>query len=133
MPERRNLTLILSITLYLISMFFVSIYGKNEAYLNAYGFLTFVMGGIYLFLEPSLSTLLIFLIWLANPILFLAWIYIKRPKRSYSLSLISSLLSLSFIFWNYDDKTLGPGYFIWLSSSIIMLIGSFSILKIAKV
>ena len=133
MPERRYLTLFLSIVLYVLSMCFVFFFVEIEEYLNKYGFLTFVMGGLFQFIVSISFTLLIFLTWLANPILWLAWIHIKRPKRSLYLSLVSSTLSFSFIFWSYDDKVLGLGYFLWLASSLVVLFGCLSMLKIVKV
>jgi hypothetical protein len=132
MPERRYITLFLSIVLYVLSMCFVVFYGKTEAHMNAYGLPVFIMGAIYIFLAPEYSTLILFLIWLSNPLLWLAWIFIKRPKRSFYLSLISSLLALSFVIWIYSDVTLGPAYFLWLASSLTVLIGSLSMLKIVK-
>ncbi len=73
--------------------------------------------------------------WLANPLLLIAWIYLKkRPKQSIIFSGLAFIFSISFLFF---DKILANeaghyleitqyrlGYWLWLFSSLIMLIGN---------
>lgn len=76
-----------------------------------------------------------FLCWLANPLLFGAWYYFFR---NYTMALLSSGLSLlfSFGFLFYDQIqtsesgqhsaifSLGPGYWFWLLSTVILFFGN---------
>lgn len=77
--------------------------------------------------------------WLANPLLIIAWILVKKNvKATVILSALATLLALSFLLFdniianeggNYQQiiayKT---GYWLWISSCIIMLAGSFIVL-----
>jgi hypothetical protein len=81
------------------------------------GWLAFLNGG---FFEE--------IIWLANPLYFLAFIAFfngNNSSRSISYSLIATILALSFTTWNkvlensLHEKTieiLNSGYWLWLSS-----------------
>lgn len=74
--------------------------------------------------------------WLANPLLFLSWfLFNQEPKKSLVLNVIVFVLMLSFLFVNKiivnDGSTYsivnfyGLGYWLWVLSSFIMLIGNF--------
>lgn len=77
------------------------------------------------------------LCWLANPLLILSWILIKNNKLSLILSLLSTLIAISFLLFDeiIDDeagnyrKIVGYelGYWLWVSSNCIMLLGNFLI------
>ncbi len=80
--------------------------------------------------------------WLANPILFISWISInKNLKLSFILSFLAAVISLAFLFFSkVIDNEAGHvnsiisyklGYWLWLSSSITMLIGN-TILILSK-
>jgi len=74
--------------------------------------------------------------WLANPVLFLAWFmfYSGRYWRAALLALIAAALILSFLSVKMviaSEATTyakvigyGPGYWLWLASALVLLIGS---------
>jgi hypothetical protein len=75
------------------------------------------------------------LTWLANPILFISWINLKRDKKlSFYTSLTSTIISLIFLmFKNVISNEAGHyevvtsykiGYWLWVTSSSSMLIGN---------
>jgi hypothetical protein len=75
------------------------------------------------------------LIWLANPLLFISWIGILRwPRGSLIFSISAMSVSLAFLSFNYvlhNDighysriVTYQTGYWLWLSSTIAMVIGN---------
>ncbi|MES2645796.1 MAG: hypothetical protein V4717_02885 [Bacteroidota bacterium] len=77
--------------------------------------------------------------WLANPLLFAAWLTLRRNLRaSMFLSVFATLVSLSFLlFDNITDNEAGqqkqiiaykPGYWLWVASSASMLIGTFTLM-----
>jgi hypothetical protein len=75
-------------------------------------------------------------IWFANPLLFAAWITFLYPKVSVWFSIFAVIFSASFpLFTEYTMITgVGPiknvichqlpGYWLWLSSTIVMLVGN---------
>lgn len=73
--------------------------------------------------------------WLANPLLIFSWIFQKKnAKVSMFLSMFSFLLSLSFLMFGevLDNEAGGkhaitglkPGYWLWVGSNFVMLIGN---------
>jgi hypothetical protein len=68
--------------------------------------------------------------WLANPLILMAWIaaFIKRPMLMIGGSLLSCVLCLSFLCYHHvEDEVgetaivgLGPGYWLWLTSPVLM-------------
>lgn len=81
--------------------------------------------------------------WLANPLIIFSLIIFQRSKRTaLTLSIISTILILSFMAFDkviadeaghYNKVTeLNLGYWLWLFSSVIILIGSSTIMKIQK-
>jgi len=75
------------------------------------------------------------MVWLANPTLFAAWAFIKKNQRtSFILSVISLLIMLSFLL--FDEiivnesgasskiTAYGLGYWLWVLSAFIMVIGN---------
>ena len=73
--------------------------------------------------------------WLANPILFISWMFfIRKPKLSLILSSLAVIISLGFLFFSkVVDNEAGHlnliishklGYWLWVYSSLIMLIGN---------
>lgn len=78
--------------------------------------------------------------WIANPILFASWImFNKKPKISFLLNIAAFILMLSFLFVDEiivnEGSTIskvifyGFGYWMWLLSSFIMLLGNLIIYK----
>ena len=74
--------------------------------------------------------------WLANPLLFASWITLRKNlKTSMFASVFATLLSLSFLLVDsVPDNEAGqkhqiisykPGYWLWATSSICMLAGTF--------
>lgn len=72
--------------------------------------------------------------WLANPLLLIAWISLSnRPKLSLIVSALAFIFSISFLFFSkiivneaghYLEITQYKlGYWLWLLSSFVMLIG----------
>jgi hypothetical protein len=75
------------------------------------------------------------IIWIANPILFLSWIFFKRrPQMVLFLSLAAMPISLSFLLFKavLDNEAghLNPiierslGYWLWVASSVSMFTGN---------
>jgi len=129
--KSKKLFLFLSIGLYLISLTqksYCTIGGTCEYFS---GLLNLVFGwfGVFKLHFPAFS-------WLANPILFISWVlYKKKTKISLVLSGISLILMVSFLFVDQiivnDGSTTsivnfyGMGYWLWLFSSFIMIIGNY--------
>jgi hypothetical protein len=74
--------------------------------------------------------------WLANPIYITAFIlFFFKPKISFYLSLLATLLALSFLFCgkvltneNGEISTISSyeaGYFLWVVSMLVLTIGSY--------
>jgi len=72
--------------------------------------------------------------WLANPFLWVSWIFIKKNSISLVCSIVSLLICLSFLLFktiiddeagNYN-KIVGykMGYWLWMISSLVMLTGN---------
>ena len=81
--------------------------------------------------------------WLANPILLFSLIIFRHSKKTaLILSIISTLIILSFTLFDkvIDNEaghystvtTLNLGYWLWFLSSLTILMGSLTILKISK-
>jgi len=129
--KSKKLFLFLSIGLYLISLTqksYCTVGGTCEYFS---GLLNLVFGwfGVFKLHFPAFS-------WLANPILFISWVlYKKKTKISLVLSGISLILMGSFLFVDQiivnDGSTTsivnfyGLGYWLWLFSSFIMIIGNY--------
>ena len=75
------------------------------------------------------------MVWLANPILFFSWIKFKnKPKTSLVSSIITLILMLSFLLFDevvnneagVPEKitSIKLGYWLWVSSAFIMVIGN---------
>lgn len=81
------------------------------------------------------------LCWLANPLLILSWIFIKNNKLSLIMSVLSTLIAISFLLFDeiiadeagHYSRIIGYelGYWIWVSSNGIMLFGNYLINKIS--
>ncbi|MEI7595073.1 MAG: hypothetical protein WCK02_04935 [Bacteroidota bacterium] len=129
----------LSIVCWIASLFFVAFTSKYE---DVYGFFLVILGWLSVFSFGAGFT------WLANPILWYAWFNYKKTKKSFNASLISTIVSLLFLLFqkislggktntpntdqlfyvNTDDIYItgyGFGYFLWVLSSLIMLIGNY--------
>lgn len=81
------------------------------------------------------------LCWLANPLLILSWIFIKNNKLSLIMSVLSTLIAISFLLFDeiiadeagHYRRIIGYeiGYWLWVSSNGIMLFGNYLIKKIS--
>lgn len=129
--KKQKMILFLSVGIYIISLTqksYCTIGGTCEYFS---GLLNLIFGwfGIFKLHFPAFP-------WLANPLLFLSWfLFNKEPNKSLVLNVIVFVLMLSFLFVNKiivnDGSTYsivnfyGLGYWLWVLSSFIMLIGNF--------
>jgi len=128
---------ITSISLYLISLTLPAFCLGQLSCDENIGIQILAFGGLVLFSDP------IGLIWLANPILWLAWYLAWHRTNSFQLSTLVTILMLSFLLFqtapnymwcggfleqntcpNMSIEHLGSGYIIWLASAIILFIGN---------
>ena len=121
-----KMTLGISISLMLLAL-------TQEAYCTARGcvyslhVLAFGFFGIFIGADEAFG-------WFANPLLFLAWAFIKNRKVTLMLSLLSTLLALSFLMFDEVVVTeaghksavikYALGYWLWIGSHSIMLFGN---------
>lgn len=131
MTKKQKIILYTSVAIYIISLTQKSYctVGGNCEYFS--GLLNLIFGwfGVFKLHLPAFT-------WLANPLLFVSWLlYKKKQKASLILSGTSLILMVSFLFVNQiivnDGSTTsivnfyGLGYWLWLFSSFIMLIGNY--------
>lgn len=123
---------IISIAVFITSLTQTAItYYDFEAQKTHSSISLFLMGGLSI-LGGGLWE---WLIWLANPIYFLAVIFfLKSNKTSRIASISATILALSFTTWNEilvaengrtaTIKSLNSGYWLWLLSFILLSIGT---------
>lgn len=130
-PEQKsgainNITFAVSGSCFLISLFNTAFCTTDHCRLSIEAFLS---GWLVLFIEPAGLT------WLANPLLIVALVMILKDKKSsFWLSLMASLLSLSFLLCNTIIENeaggareiikLKPGYWLWVASCISCFAGA---------
>jgi low temperature requirement protein LtrA len=125
----RKVTLSFSITLFLLSLMFDSFCTADGCMPSILAFVLGVLG--------------LPLIWLSNPLLLLSWITIKRrPTVSLMLGISALLVSISFLFFDeIKDFETGEmkdiidyklGYWIWVLSSLPIIVGNLGQLNINK-
>lgn len=127
--KNKKLFLFISIGLYITSLTQKS-YCSSFGPCHNFGFLSLIFGwmGVFMLHIPAFP-------WLANPILFTSWgLYNKKPNISFILSILAFVLMLSFllvdeIIENEGGTTskvvfYGLGYWLWVLSSFIMLVGN---------
>ncbi|MGZ3923432.1 MAG: hypothetical protein ACXVBJ_06650 [Flavisolibacter sp.] len=129
----KTLVLIVGIGLFIFSLFNICFCTDNgcrtsiEAFLI--GWLAMLAGGAAI-------------AWLANPLLIIAWVLLTKNKKSaWLFSLTALLFSISFLKFqtiieneagDYNPiKTIGLGYWLWLSSCLATFVGSLT-LRILK-
>ena len=128
--KSQKLFLFLSIVLYLISLTQKSFCTNSNVCRYFSGFLDLIFGwlGVFILHIPTFP-------WLANPLLLVSWfLFKKKSKTSFILSGIAFILMLSFLFVdeiivNEGSTTsivnfYGLGYWFWVFSSFIMLVGN---------
>ena len=128
--KKQKIFLFLSIGVFIISLTQKS-YCSSYGLCNNYGFLSLFFGwiGVFMLHIPAFT-------WLANPLLLGSWVFFrKNSKTSFILSIIAFSLMLSFLLVDEiisneagtKSKVVfyGLGYWLWLFSSFIMLIGNF--------
>ena len=91
--------------------------------------LTFMLGGFGILFFGGAS-----FCWLANPLLIASWVFRNNNKLSTILSLLSTLIALSFLLFDEIIDNEGGvyrkiiayqlGYWLWVSSNMVMLIGN---------
>lgn len=126
-----KITLAISIGLMILAL-------TQEAYCTAEDCMgsinVFIFGifGIFIGGDETLS-------WFANPLLVLSWIFINNRKITLLLSLLSTLLALSFLM--FDEVVINEaghskaitmyalGYWLWVGSHVVMLLGNVLILS----
>jgi hypothetical protein len=122
----KKATLLLSVGLYLASL-------TQKCYCTESSCgdsIAVVISGLFGFLLGGAA-----LTWLANPMLWFAWVSFNNAKRSLVASTISFALSLSFIFFDevisdeagHYSKILNykAGYWLWLASAFTMVFGAY--------
>lgn len=82
------------------------------------------------------------LCWFANPLLLFSWIFFWNNKVSYYFSAFSTIIAISFLFFDeildneagHYNKIIGyaTGYWLWLGSNLVMLIGNIIIIEKQK-
>ena len=122
-------TLYLSVGLFVISLSREVFCTNNDCSGDWSGLAILFSGTFGFFLSPA------GFVWLANPLLFFSWRYIKRdPKNTLITSIASSILAISFLFFKrivadeagsyYHITGYRIGYWLWLTSVITMLVGN---------
>ncbi|MGL4596100.1 MAG: hypothetical protein ACRCYO_01150, partial [Bacteroidia bacterium] len=76
-------------------------------------------------------------IWLANPALFVAWLYVRQAKISFLFASMASVLAILFLFIREvviteaghvsEVNFLCTGYWLWLSSILVFATGQYVI------
>ncbi|WP_201575456.1 hypothetical protein [Psychrobacter sp. H8-1] len=105
----------------------------QEAYCTAEGcmhsMMAFTFGVFGLFIGGNET-----LTWFANPLLILAWVFIKNRKLSFLLSLLSTSIALLFLV--FDEVVITEaghssilikyalGYWLWIGSHATMVLGN---------
>ena len=105
----------------------------QEAYCTAEGcmhsMMAFIFGVFGMFIGGNET-----LTWFANPLLILAWLFIKCRKVSFLLSLLSTLIAVSFLM--FDEVVITEaghssmitryalGYWLWIGSHTVMVLGN---------
>jgi len=75
------------------------------------------------------------LVWLANPLYFVSiFLLLKRKKQSMKTSILATVVAFAFLFWknilvsengrNAEIVALKLGYWLWLSSILVLTIGA---------
>lgn len=126
----------LSLTLYLLSMFFTPFYVANEEsdiYSNS--FFMLLMGWMAILGGGLIPTI----IWLANPLYFFGGFLILN-KEKFGVVLITISVFLALYFTTLDSimdgesgattaiTKLGVGFYLWIASFIILFIASINLL-----
>ena len=135
--KRRTLirfSLLFSINLFILSLtqkcFCTNVGCVDSIVAFFFGTISVFLGGCYI-------------VWIANPLLILSWITITRfPKTSFLFGICALLIALSFLFFDeIQDFETGKikeiikyklGYWIWVLSILIIVIGQFSQLYLNK-
>lgn len=128
--KKQKIFLFISVVVFIISLTQKS-YCSSFGLCDNFGFLSLFFGwiGVFMLHIPAFT-------WLANPLLLGSWIFFrKNPKTSFILSIIAFGLMLSFLLVDEiisneagtKSKVVfyGLGYWLWIFSSFIMLIGNF--------
>ena len=138
MQKLRKYSLIISIILYCLSLTQDAFYiDKNDH--DAWSSLpALILGWLgILFGSGAAFT------WLANPVLFLSWFFLFNNIKSALLtSILASIIAASFLLFheiisdeagNYSKIThYGAGYWLWLISCLITLLGTVKLYSSAK-
>jgi len=115
----------ISIALFLISLT-QSCFSIDADSSGSTGIVYLLVGAAFFYTSPAA------LVWLANPLLLFAWIYLfSKPKVSLVTSLLASIISLSFICFHSirtdEGGFLHPivkyefGYVFWVASCLTIL------------
>jgi len=128
--KKQKIFLLLSIGVFIISLTQKSFCTNSNVCRYFSGFLSLIFGwlGVFILHIPTFP-------WLANPLLLVSWIlFRKKPKVSFILSIVAFILMLSFLLVDEiitneagtKSKVVSYelGYWLWLLSSFIMLIGN---------
>lgn len=136
LSDRKKL-LVISIGIFLISLSQKSYCHDNECGIFGSGFILLIFGWVGLFVGGA------GICWIANPLLILSWILIRKKLiASIILSVISTAFTIAFLFFdkimvdeagNYGEITgYKLGFWLWMTSSLITFIGSIFVLLNTK-
>ncbi|ASK31616.1 hypothetical protein CEY12_16515 [Chryseobacterium sp. T16E-39] len=128
--KKRYTILIISIILFSVALAFPAVYTQNS---EMYGLACFMLGWADLTGDGTA--------WLANPLFFIAgfFLLIKQVKISIVFSFFAICMSLYYL--SAETITVneagtkspivsyGPGYYLWITSFLSLLIGSVIILR----
>lgn len=132
-------TIALSVLLLALSLFQNAIVVNYNDELRTDGALDYFLGGGFAFIGGGFFE---GIIWLANPLCFIAVTKMKKDnEKAVLLSVIASALAISFSFWNEilgaesgaiaKIISLELGYYLWLSSILVLTTGIFIYYKMS--
>jgi hypothetical protein len=125
----RKVTLLVSMGLFCLSLFFEGFYWAPSSPLSAFPGWQLLFFGWSAIPHGGVA-------WLANPVISLAWVFLalRRLDRSAGLAALGLALMVSFLFVSsvasmYGETTesvvaYGFGYWLWVASAVVLLIGS---------
>jgi hypothetical protein len=121
-----GVTLFISVVAYAVSLTQVAYCTQSSCVYSIGSLLT---GWIALYMGGVMFT------WLANPLILISWITIRRSPRTSNLcSITACILMFSFLYykqiynhqdeWTSDITKYGVGYYLWVLSGITMVVGN---------
>lgn len=128
--KKPSIILVISIIIFIIALALPAVYTKSS---EMYGLACFLLGWAELSGDGTA--------WLANPLFFLAGIFLlfKQPKISAVFSFLGICMALYYLTaeaitvneagHRYPIVSYGPGYYLWIGSFLFLLIGTLNSLR----